>query len=340
MTFAAITGWGMAVPEKVLTNADFETMVETSDEWITSRTGIKERHVLDAGETPSMFGAQAAQKALECAGLDAGDIDMIVVTTCTGDRSIPATANYLQHRLGNDRAGAMDLNAGCSGYIYGLQTATSLVQTGVARRLLLVAAEGLTRFTDYEDRSTCVLFGDGAGALVLEATEEPLGCLSSRLLSDARYTDLLTVPAGMAELPTSELTIKSRGHFLKMEGSEVFRRAVTGMADCAEQAIADAGLSPDEIDLIIPHQANKRIIDATAKRLGASPERVVVNIERYGNTSSATIPIALVEAVEEGRVQPGANMLLVSFGAGLSIAAAILKWGDRTGGIGADLSSG
>lgn len=337
--FAAITGWGLAVPEKVLTNSDFESMVETSDEWITSRTGIRERHVLAGGETPSMLGATAAQNALECAGLAANDIDMIVVTTCTGDRSVPATANYLQHRLGNDTAGAMDLNAGCSGYIYGLQTATSLVQTGVARRLLLVAAEGLTRFTDYEDRSTCVLFGDGAGALVLEATEQQLGCLSSRLLSDARFTELLTIPAGMAEQPASEFTISSRGHFLKMEGSEVFRRAVTGMADCAERAMADAGLSHDEIDLIIPHQANKRIIDATAKRLGAPPERVVVNIDRYGNTSSATIPMALVEAVEEGRVEPGANILLVSFGAGLSIAAAILKWGDRTICDGADPQS-
>lgn len=340
MKFAAITGWGMAAPQKVLTNSDFEAMVDTSDEWITSRTGIKERHVLAAGETPSMLGAIAAQRALNCAGLVPGDIDMIVVTTCTGDRSIPATANYVQHRLGNDWAGAMDINAGCSGYIYGLQTATSLVQTGASRKLLLVAAEGLTRFTDYEDRTTCVLFGDGAGALVLEATEEQVGCISSRLLSDARFTDLLTVPAGMAEMPASESTINARGHFLKMEGSEVFRRAVTGMADCAEKAIAAAGLSPGEIDLIIPHQANKRIIDATAKRLGAAPDRVVVNIERYGNTSSATIPMALVEAVGAGRVSPGANILLISFGAGLSIAAAILKWGDKAGASAPDLVNG
>lgn len=319
----------MAVPESVLTNADFESMVETSDDWITSRTGIKERHVLDPGETPSMLGADAARRALRCAGIDAGQVDMIVVTTCTGDRSIPATANYLQHRLGNDHAGAMDLNAGCSGYIYGLQTATSLVRTGVADKLLLVAAEGLTRFTDYEDRSTCVLFGDGAGALVLEANDLELGCISSKLLSDARFTELLTVPAGMAESPATAATVEARGHFLKMEGSEVFRRAVTGMADCAEKAIADAGLTADEVDLIIPHQANQRIIDATAKRLGAPADKVVCNIERYGNTSSATIPMALVEALEDGRVSPGANILLVSFGAGLSIAAAIVKWGER-----------
>lgn len=329
MTFAAITGWGMAVPEKVLTNTDFESMVDTSDEWIFSRTGIRERHVLDPGETPSMLGALAAKRALACAGRVANDLDMVVVTTCTGDRSIPATANFLQHYLGNDRAGAMDLNAGCSGYIYGLQTATSLIRTGVSKCLLLVAAEGLTRFTDYEDRSTCVLFGDGAGALILEPSDSEVGCVSSHLVSDARFTDLLTVPAGMAESPASTMTVEARSHYLKMEGAEVFKKAVVEMSSCAERAIEQAGLTPDQIDLIIPHQANQRIIDATARRLGAPAERVVSNIEHYGNTSSATIPIALVEAIDAGRVRPGANILLVSFGAGLSIASAIVKWGER-----------
>lgn len=334
MTYAAITGWGMAVPDAVLTNADFEATLDTTDEWITSRTGISERHVLAQGELPSELGAIASKRALACAGLGPGDADFILTTTCSGDRSIPATANMVQHRLGNDTAGAMDLNAGCSGFVYGLQTATSLVQTGVAKRLVLVAAEGMTRFMDPEDRSTSVLFGDGAGALILEPSENPTGCLASTLFSDASCTELLTVPAGMAERPAGPETIAERGHYLKMEGAEIFKRAVTGMVSAAETVMSDAGVGVDEISLVVPHQANQRIIDATARRLGMEPSKIVSNIERFGNTSSSTIPIALVEAIAEGRVEPDSNLLFVSFGAGLSIGASLLRWGSRVSALG------
>lgn len=334
MTWASITGWGMAVPGGVLANSDLEAMIDTSDEWIRSRTGIQERHILRGTELPSEIGALAARRALAAAGYGPDDVDFILVTTCSGDRSIPATANALQHHLGNDRAGAMDLNAGCSGYVYGLQTATSLVQTGVAKRLVLVAAEGMTSVTDYQDRSTCIIFGDGAGALVLEPSDEPVGCLDSTLFSDASGIELLTVRAGMAEIPASHESVDAREHYLKMEGGEVFRRAVTGMAEAAGEVLARSGLSIDEIDLVIPHQANQRIIDATAKKLGFGAEKVVSNIARFGNTSSATIPIALVEALAEGRVQPHANLLLVSFGAGFSIGASLVRWGDRVAPIG------
>lgn len=323
---AAITGWGMAVPERVLTNTDLERIVDTSDEWIRSRTGVTERHVLSDGEKPSELGARAARLALERAGLGADAIDTVVVTTCTGDRSIPATANSVQHLLGNDAAAAFDINGGCVGFIHGLQVATSMVATGAAERVLVVAAEGLTRFTDYEDRSTCVLFGDGGGALVLEPSSAEEGCLASKFASDATAIELLTVPAGMSERPASPETVGSRQHFLKMEGSEVFRRAVTGMDRAVRELLEETKTSLEDIDLVVPHQANKRIIDALAKRLEVPEEKVVCNIDRYGNTSSATIPIALAESVEEGRLEKGDLVLLVAFGAGLSVGAALVKW--------------
>ncbi|MER3395752.1 MAG: 3-oxoacyl-ACP synthase [Acidimicrobiia bacterium] len=324
--FAAITGWGMAVPPRVLTNSDLEQIVETSDEWIRSRTGVIERHVLSEGEKPSQLGAQAAKEALEKAGLDVGEVDTIVVTTCTGDRSIPATANSVQHLLGNDTAAAFDVNGGCVGFIYGLQIATSMISTGAAERALVVAAEGLTRFTDYTDRSTCVLFGDGGGAIVLEPSSREEGCLASKFSSDASAIELLTVPGGMAERPASHDTVDSRLHYLKMEGAEVFRRAVVGMEQTVRALLDETKTSLDEIQLVVPHQANKRIIDALAKRLELSHDKVVCNIERYGNTSSATIPIALAEAVSEGRLDKGDLVLLVAFGAGLSVGSALVRW--------------
>lgn len=316
----------MAVPRRVLTNADLESMVDTSDEWIRTRTGVVERHVLSDGEKPSELGAEAARRALEVAGRRPEDVDTVVVTTCTGDRSIPATANAVQHALGNDTACAFDVNGGCVGFIHGLQVATSLIATGISERALVVAAEGLTRFTDYSDRSTCVLFGDGGGALLLEASSNEGGCLASKFFSDASAIELLTVPAGMAERPASHETVDARLHFLKMEGPEVFKRAVTGMERATRELLEEAKVSLDEVDLVVPHQANKRIIDALAKRLGVPEDKVVCNIDRYGNTSSATIPIALSEAVDQGRLGRGALVLLVAFGAGLSVGAALVRW--------------
>ncbi len=316
----------MAVPDRVLTNADLEAMVETSDEWIRTRTGVVERHVLSDGEKPSELGALAASRALERAGMRPEKVDTIVVTTCTGDRSIPATANAVQHLLGNDTAAAFDVNGGCVGFIHGLQVATSLICTGAAQRALVVAAEGLTRFTDYQDRSTCVLFGDGGGAVVLEPSSSEEGCIASKFASDATAIELLTVPGGMAERPASERTVRERLHYLKMEGSEVFRRAVTGMEKAVRDLLEETKASPEDIDLVVPHQANKRIIDALAKRLEFPEEKVVCNIDRYGNTSSATIPIALAESAESGRLKRGDLVLLVAFGAGLSVGAALVRW--------------
>lgn len=323
---AAIAGWGMAVPDRVLTNGDLEEIVDTTDEWIRSRTGVVERRVLSEGEKPSELGARAALRALQGAGVDADEIDTVVVTTCTGDRSIPATASSVQRLLGNDAAAAFDINGGCVGFIHGLQVATSMIATGAAERAIVVAAEGLTRFTDYRDRSTCVLFGDGGGAVVLEPTSAEEGCLASKFASDASAIELLTVPAGMAERPASLRTVESRLHFLKMEGSEVFRRAVVGMERAVKDLLEETKTSLADVDLVVPHQANKRIIDALAKRLEVPEEKVVCNIDRYGNTSSATIPIALAESAEEGRLTKGDLVLLVAFGAGLSVGAALVRW--------------
>jgi len=323
-----ITGWGMCVPPSVLTNADLETLTDTSDEWIVTRTGIAERRIshVDTSE----LAAVAAAKALAAAGIEAGDVDLLLLATCTPDRLVPSTATTVQDRIGATRAAAMDLNAACSGFLYALAVADQMIEAGSVRRALVVGAEKLSYWLDFTDRSTSVLFGDGAGAVVVEATEEPGGLLAFELGSDGSAGDILCVrDSGTEGRPSA-----GRHPIISMEGPAVFRRAVDAMGEAAATVVERAGLALDEIDLLIPHQANIRIIDATAKRLGLDPSRVFVNIASYGNTSAATIPMALTEALAAGRVAPGGVLVFAAFGGGLTWAAAAYRWGARTEPIG------
>jgi 3-oxoacyl-[acyl-carrier-protein] synthase III len=326
---AEITGWGMAVPEEVLTNARLEQMVETSDEWIISRTGIRERRIAAPHQKTSDLGLLAARDALSCAGVEPSELDLVILCTATPDRPIPGSSHRIQATLGADHAGAFDLNAGCAGFIYGLSVATSFVRSGSIDSVLLICAETLTRIVDYSDRATCVLFGDAAGALVLQPGEPELGLTGFKLGSAGEHLDILTVRAGGSEEPASSMSVAGRRHFIHMEGQEVFRRAVVGMAEVTEQALAAAGVRAEDLDMVIPHQANQRIIDATAKRLGIPMEKVFCNIDRYGNTSAATIPVALCEALSQEKVKPGALIGVCAFGAGLAWAAAAIRWGQR-----------
>jgi 3-oxoacyl-[acyl-carrier-protein] synthase III len=301
-----ITGWGTAVPDNVVTNLDLEQTLDTSDEWIVERTGIKERRV---GGTTSSLGIEAGRAALECAGLTGDDIDMLVLATTTPDKIVPGTSPTIQNALGI-KGGAVDLNAACSGFVYGLVIANGFLASGM-KRVLLVGAETLSKITDWDDRGTAILFGDGAGALVLEATDDD-GCLLSwDLGSDGSLTDLLYC---------------DHGQFLLMDGKEVFRRAVRVVVDSANDVIKAANVSIDEIDLVIPHQANIRIIKAACQRLGIPEERAAVVIDRFGNTSSASIPLALVDALENDRVHSGDLLLLTGFGAGMTWASALIRW--------------
>lgn len=322
-----ITGWGKCVPPAVLSNADLETIADTDDEWITTRTGIKERRISHV--EVSDLSAVAAQRALAAAGRDATDLDLILVATCSPDRLIPSASTMVQAKIGATRAAAMDVNAACSGFLFALATADQMIRAGGVRRVLVIGAEKLSYWLDFTNRATCVLFGDGAGAIVLEASDDPAeaesGLLAFELGSDGTAGDLLCVPASGTEgnplrdmLPT-----------ILMEGPEVFRRAVTAMGDSSARVVAKAGLHLDDIDLLIPHQANVRIIDATARRLSLDPAKVFVNIAAYGNTSAATIPIALSEALDEGRIAPGANLVFAAFGGGFTWAAAVFRWGAR-----------
>ncbi len=326
MRNAEITGWGKCLPPAVLSNSDLETVVDTSDEWITTRTGIKERRI--AHVEVSDMAVVAGRRALAAAGLEPDQIDLIILATCTPDTQIPAGAAHVQAKLGATNAAAFDLNAACSGFIYGLVTGTNMIRAGSNEKVLLIGAEKLRYVTDYSDRTTCVLFGDGAGAVVLEATDNGAGLLSSELGIDGTTAGILCVPGGgtagdPGTTPPNELGVR-------MEGPEVFRRAVTMMGDASARVVDQAGLTLDDVDILVPHQANVRIIDATARRLGLPPEKVFINIQSYGNTSAATIPIALTEAVEAGRIGPGANIVLAAFGGGLTWAAGVVKWGDRT----------
>jgi 3-oxoacyl-[acyl-carrier-protein] synthase-3 len=324
--FAHIVGWGMYVPEHRRTNDEIAKMVDTSDDWITSRTGIKERRIAAENESTATMAIRAAEEALEVANVEPEELDLIIVASATPEHLFPATACLVQDDLGADRAGAFDLSAACSGFIYALSMASQAIQTGAIDRALVIGSETLSRFVDWEDRVTCILFGDGAGAVVLAGRDERGGVLSCTMRSDGSGGDLLTLPAGGARFPASLETLADNQHTIKMNGREVFRVATRVMADAARVVTEKADLTLDDVALVIPHQANSRIIQTAARRLKLPEEKVYTNLERYGNTSSASIPIALCEAVNEGRVQSGDNLVLVGFGAGLTWAAATVQW--------------
>lgn len=327
--YAHIVGWGKYVPTKLLTNEELAKSVDTSDGWIRERTGISERHIATKETTASMA-LYAAQDALEVADVNPSEIDLVIVATATPEHPFPATACLVQDQLGAENAGAFDLEAGCSGFVYGLAVASGLIRSGAANTIVVVGAETLSRIVDWKDRATCVLFGDGAGAVVLRGSSERGGILSTVLGSDGSGGELLELPAGGSRYPTSLDTLTSNMHTIKMNGREVYRFATKVMADAAKEVIERAKLPLDEIDLLIPHQANLRIIDYAAKALKLSPEKVFVNLERYGNTSAASIPIALTEAIDAKRVNPGDHLVFVGFGAGLTWAACALEWTQST----------
>ena len=325
MAYAAWTGWGMYVPERVLTNADLESMVDTSDEWIRTRTGIRERRIAGPGELSSTMGAAAAKQALERAGMQPDEVDLLVLGTSSPDRPMPATACLIQTLIGATRAAPFDVQAVCSGFVYAAVIATQFIRAGTSRTALVVGADVLTRYVNYKDRNTCILFGDGAGAVVLQATSEPAGILAFDLGAVAGTADLLQVPGSSHPLSADALPPETR--YLSMEGREVFKYAVRAMGDSSSKVLDEAGLTVDDIDLLIPHQANLRMIEAVAKRLEMPMERAVINIDRYGNTSAATIPIAVCEADAAGRLHDGANVLMTACGGGLTWGSALVKWG-------------
>lgn len=322
-----VAGTGSYVPDKILTNADLEKLVETSDEWILSRTGIKERRIAADDEHTSDLATKAARNALDQAGLDAADVELIIVATITPDTLTPATACYVQEKLGADRAVAFDVSAACSGFLYALEIAQSLISTGSRKNAVIIGAEKLSAFVNWTDRNTCVLFGDGAGAAVLLPSENGGGkILSSHLGTDGRQTELLNIPGGGSCCPITIDNAEQQLATLAMQGKEVFKHAVNAMKRASEHAIESAGLSSSDISLVIPHQANLRIIDAIVGRLEVSSDDVFVNLDKYGNTSAAAVAIALDEANRQGRIESGDNILLVAFGAGLTWASAAIKW--------------
>jgi 3-oxoacyl-[acyl-carrier-protein] synthase-3 len=328
LRWAQISGWGMYVPERVLTNDDLARVVDTSGEWIVSRTGIRERHVVsDERETTATMAVRAARAALRVANLAPSQLDLVIVATTMPDYPFPATACLVQDALGATRAGAFDLSAACSGFIYGLSLASGFIRSGSANHALIIGSETLSRMMDWTDRNTCVLFGDGAGAVVLSASTVPSGVLATELGSDGSGGELLIVRAGGSRAPSSYETVGRGEHFIKMNGREVFRFAATIMPKATETVVRKAGWQLADLALVIPHQANIRIIESSIKRLGLPPEKFFVNLDRYGNTSAASIPIALCEAAMQGRVHPGDKLVLVAFGGGLTWAAAAIEWG-------------
>jgi 3-oxoacyl-[acyl-carrier-protein] synthase-3 len=320
-----ILGTGRALPKRVLTNFDLEKMVETTDEWIRERTGIERRYIADEKDTTSALCAEAARVALQNAQLPVDKIDAIVLGTVTGDVTFPSTACYVQEMLGAANAAAFDIAAACTGFIYGLTLADSLIVSGKAQHVLVIGGEILSRITDWTDRATCVLFGDAAGAIVLGPSDGTRGIIDTFIKSDGRLTHLLCMPGGGTKVP-ADVALAEKMMFLKMEGREVFKHAVTAMGDAAEHILASNGMTGEDIDLLIPHQANMRIINATAKRVGMPSEKVYVNVQDYGNTSAASIPIALDEALEKGRLKSGSRCLMVAFGGGFTWGSAIVRF--------------
>lgn len=326
---AQIVGWGMALPERIVTNHDLEKMIDTTDEWIRSRTGIAQRRIAStARETTASLAVQAGREALRIADVPGSALDLIICATCTPEYIFPATACLVQNALGAAHAGAFDLSAACSGFVYGLSLARASILAGDADYALVIGSETISRLIDWTDRATSILFGDGAGAVLLAASDEPGGILACTLGSDGSGGDLLIVPAGGSANPPSVATIAAKQHTIKMDGKAVFRFATQAMADGTREVAARAGLSLDQIDLVIPHQANYRIIQSSVvKQLKIPEDKVFVNLEKYGNTSTASIPIALCEAIQAGRVRQGQHIVLVGFGAGLTWAAAAIRWG-------------
>lgn len=322
---ARITGTGSYTPAKILTNADLENMVATSDQWITERTGIRARAVVGPGEACSDLAVKASRRALEAANISPADLDMIVLATCTGDYPLPATACLIQHQLGATKAAACDLSAACCGFVYALSMADAYVKTGM-RHVLVVGSEVMSAITDWTDRNTCVLFGDGAGAAVVSASEGRNGILSTHLRSDGALWELIAVPGGGSRLPPSEKVLAEKLNCIKMKGNETFKVAVRTLEEIARETLAVNDVSIDDLDLYVPHQANVRILNAVADRLGLPPEKVMLNLDRYGNTSAASIPIALDEAVQQGRIKQGSLVMLGAFGAGLTWASALIRW--------------
>ncbi|CAN5458254.1 ketoacyl-ACP synthase III [soil metagenome] len=334
---AHVTGWGRYAPAQVLTNRDLEKMVDTNDEWIVQRTGIRERRVAAAHETTASMAAVASLRAIRTAGIDPDDIDLILLATLTPDYWMPSTAALVKEAIGNTRAAAMDVSAACSGFVYAYATAQAYIQSGLARHVLVIGAELLTRFLDYTDRSTCILFGDGAGAVVVSASDASGGTLGVELTTEPQGAYMIWLPAGGAKSPPSAETIARGEHYIRMEGKETYRFATRTLATTALAAIRHAGLEPADIDLFIPHQANIRIIEAVAKGLDLPMDRMYVNLDRYGNTSAASVPIALAEAVNEGRVKVGDRIVIVAFGAGFTSGAVAIEWtADPARGIAGD----
>ena len=322
----SITGVGSYVPARILTNAELEKMVETSDQWITSRTGIRERRIATESETTSDLAFESAQRALANAGITAEQVDLIIVATITPDMQFPSTACLVQHKLGATRAAAFDVGAACSGFVYALDIASHFVASHIYDTVLVIGAEKMSSVVDWTDRNTCVLFGDGAGAAVLQNRPNAHGLLTTCLGSDGAKASLLELPGGGSACPATADTLARRLHFLRMDGKETFKNAVNAMVAAANEALARCEIGIERIKCVIPHQANQRILDAVAERLGATEAQLFVNVDRYGNTSAASVAIALDEAVREGRIERGDLVLLVVFGAGLTWGAAIIEW--------------